>query len=128
VTYDRLRPRRPGADHAAADHNNAFGLHRLRHEFYPEALPEFEQRSEARVRGTQGANGRARSSRMGTRAGFLDIEEAYDEHAGACGIGQARWHEFCRYFSIGCFVTTMFTCSGWAGGFRCGTSRTGAMV
>ena len=84
--------------------NNAFGLHRLLNEFYPEKLPEFESRFGAPP--SDEPQGKTWHSpyiaEWATRL-FLDVDAANEEQrrrVEAKGVG--RWHAFCRYFSIGC--------------------------
>ena len=84
--------------------NNAFGLHRLLNVFYPEQLGEFARRFGAPP--SDEPKGLIWQSpyiaEWATRQ-FLDVDAANAEqrHRLAAG-GHPRWHEFCRYFSIGC--------------------------
>lgn len=84
--------------------NNAFGLHRLLNEFYPEDLPEFQQRFGAppNIEAKGPTWQRPDIAEWATRR-FLDIDAANDEQHRRLAAGpHSRWHEFCRYFSIGC--------------------------
>lgn len=84
--------------------NNAYGLHRLMNTFYPEKLDEFARRFGAPP--SDAAKGPTWQSpyiaEWATRQ-FLDIDAANEEQRRRLkDSGQARWHEFCQYFSIGC--------------------------
>ncbi len=103
-TYDRHAARDDLALITPLIPNNAYGLHRLLHEFYPEALPEFEQRFGAPPSAEpKGPTWQSPFIAEWATRRFLDIEAANEEHRRRLAeSGKPRWHEFCRYFSIGC--------------------------
>ena len=84
--------------------NNAYGLHRLLNVFYPERLDEFQRlfgappSDEPKGPTWQSPDIAEWASRL-----FLDVEAANEEQRRRLNAGgQPRWHEFCKYFSIGC--------------------------
>lgn len=84
--------------------NNAYGLHRLLNEFYPEKLPEFVRRFGASPSDEpKGPTWHSPYIAEWATRQFLDVDAANDEQRRRLAAsGQPRWHEFCRYFSIGC--------------------------
>lgn len=84
--------------------NNAFGLHRLLNTFYPEKLPEFERRFGAPPSDVaKGPTWQSPYIAGWASRQFLDIDAANEEQRRRLAAGGSpRWHEFCRYFSIGC--------------------------
>ena len=109
-TYDAHAHRKDLALITPLIPNNAFGLHRLLNEFYPEKLPEFERKFGAppsdEPKGTTWHS--PYIAEWATRQ-FLDVDAANKElRRRVATRGEKRWHEFCRYFSIGCI------CYDWA--------------
>ena len=103
-TYARFSDRPDLALITALIPNNAYGLHRLLNVFYPEKLAEFQQRfgappsAEPKGPTWQSPNIAEWATRL-----FLDVDAANAEQRRRLAAGgQSRWHEFCRYFSIGC--------------------------
>lgn len=84
--------------------NNAYGLHRLLNEFYPEKLGEFAQRFGAPPSAEpKGPTWESPSIAEWASRQFLDIDAANAEQRRRLAAGgHPRWHEFCQYFSIGC--------------------------
>lgn len=103
-TYERFADRDDLALITPLIPNNAYGLHRLLNVFHPERLDEFARRFGAPP--SAEAKGPTWQSpyiaEWATRL-FLDIDAANAEQRRRLAAGgQPRWHEFCRYFSIGC--------------------------
>ncbi len=103
-TYERYKDRPDLALITTLIPNNAFGLYRILNEFYPEKLPEFQQRFGAppSIEAKGPTWQRPDIAEWATRL-FLDADAANEEHRKRLAAsGKPRWHEFCRYFSIGC--------------------------
>lgn len=103
-TYEQHAARGDLALITALIPNNAFGLHRLLNVFYPEWLPEFERRFGSPPSDVPHGPTWQRPdiAEWATRR-FLDIDAANEEQRRRLAAGgHPRWHEFCRYFSIGC--------------------------
>ena len=103
-TYERFSGRGDLALITPLIPNNAFGLHRLLNEFYPEKMPEFERRFGARPSDDpKGPTWQSPYIAEWATRQFLDVDEANGEQRRRLEAGgHPRWHEFCRYFSIGC--------------------------
>jgi hypothetical protein len=104
ATYDQYAARGDLALITPLIPNNAYGLHRLLNEFYPEALPEFEQRFGAPPSvEPKGATWQSPYIAEWASRLFLDIDAANAEQRRRLeAANTSRWHEFCQYFSIGC--------------------------
>ncbi len=86
--------------------NNAYGLHRLLNEFYPEWLPEFERRFGAPPSAEpKGPTWQSPYIAEWATRRFLDIDAANaEQRRRLAAVGHSRWHGFCKYFSIGCIA------------------------
>jgi hypothetical protein len=86
--------------------NNAFGLHRLLNVFYPEKLPDFERRFGAPPSDDpKGPTWQSPYIAEWATRQFSDLEAANASHRQRlAAVGEPRWQEFCKYFSIGCIA------------------------
>ncbi len=103
-TYERYSARGDLALITPLIPNNAYGLHRMLNPFYPEKLPEFERRFGAPPSdAAKGPTWHSPFIAEWASRQFLDIDAANEEQRRRLAAsGQARWLEFCQYFSIGC--------------------------
>ena len=103
-TYDHFSARGDLALITPLIPNNAFGLHRMLTEFYPDKKREYVQRfghePTADIHGPLWQNA---SIAAWAARNFLDIDQANQwQRARLNEPGKERWFEFCCRFSIGC--------------------------
>lgn len=103
-TYERYAARGDLALITALIPNNAYGLFRMLHEFYPEKLAEYGRRFTDPLQiWAKGPTWQSPFIGEWATRQFLDIDAANEEQRRRLAAsGQGRWHEFCMYFSIGC--------------------------
>ena len=104
-TYSRYEGRSDLALITPLIPNNAFGLHRLLNAFYPDLLPEFGNRfGMPPSDDPKGPTWQSPYIAEWATRRFIDVDAANAEQRRRLAVGgeESRWHEFCRYFSIGC--------------------------